>query len=90
MPGGVTLASYGLAAVAVSVALIGGIDAPAPDYLQFWTIGRAMPIASYHTIHEQPLSLDSRGDPATARLKAFESQLATAPARGLWLVKVEY
>jgi hypothetical protein len=67
LPGGVTLASYGLAAVAVFVALVRGIEAPAPDYLQFWTIGRAMPIASYHTLHEQPLALDSRGDPALAR-----------------------
>jgi hypothetical protein len=51
----------------VSIALLNGVQAAGPDYLQFWTIGRAMPLPSYSTLHRRDIPLAPRIDPAIRR-----------------------
>ena len=55
----------GLATFGVYVALVSGFRSDGPDYLQFWVIGRAMPLDSYNRLHGKDIPID-RSDPAVA------------------------
>jgi hypothetical protein len=58
-----------VAALGLAFGAFNSITAPGSDYLQFWTIGRAMPLASYDALHRQPIPHARDADRAMARAR---------------------
>ena len=64
-----------VAALAVSVGVVRGVQAKGWNYLQFWTIGRAMPLDSYDRLHRKDLPREVASDPAIVRPGAVTPKL---------------
>jgi hypothetical protein len=62
-----------VAVAAVSAGFVKTWSSPGPDYLQFWTIGRAMPVSSYYTLHGKDVPLPRAPNPALGRALAAGS-----------------
>ena len=54
-------------ALGLAFGVFNGVTAPGSDYLQFWTIGRAMPLSSYDALHGHAIPQARDTDPAMAR-----------------------
>jgi hypothetical protein len=65
-----TVLVWGIAALGVSVATVAAFRSAGPDYLQFWTIGRAMPVQSYDELHGRELTAGPVAGRAMARAAA--------------------